>query len=160
MLEVFIFDVDGVIIDSSERLRRATLLSQTFNKPLEAFLFDPELMKLDKPRAVGVRLFKERASTGYVVVVSGRPQYLYSITVNQIKEFTGVKPFKVLLRNRNSRSPSYQVKLEHVRRLISSGYEVIEFHDDDIRAVNAVKEAFPWVRAYHHEGDDRYYLIA
>ncbi len=159
MSEIFIFDVDDVIVDSSERLKKASTLSQIFKKPLEAFLYTPELLSLDRPRALGVRLFKERARRGHVVVVSGRPQRLYNFTLKEIKEFTGVEPFKILLRSRNTRSPHYKVKLEHVRRLISSGYEVMEFHDNDMRAINAVKEAFPWIRTYHHIGTDEYYLI-
>ena len=152
MNEAYAFDVDGVLVDNEVRARKAMELSRALGRDFHEVLHYESLLPLDKPRESGIKLYKNRSKKGLVIIVTGRPKKLLKATINQIVEFTGIKPHYVLTRSNNDRRPSYKVKADLIALAIKKGMEVIEFHDDDKEVLREIRSRFPWVRLYLHEG--------
>lgn len=148
----YAFDVDGVLVNNDRRLRLAIELSSVLGGNFHEFFHDENLMNLDGPRLPGIELLKDRASKGCIILITGRPVRLKDITIKQILDFSGVMPDHVLMRRNGDRRPSVTVKLELLEKVISRGVEILEYHDDDADVINAVKEKFPWIKLYLHEG--------
>lgn len=152
---VYVFDIDGVLVDVSDRLRIASEKSKGKGKIFWSTFFSEELFKLDKPRIIGIKLLKEKAKKGDIYIISGRPKRLYDITLNQLKNL-GILHFvkTIILRGNNDLRPSYIYKLEVLNRLISRGINICEVHDDDEKFVREVKISFPNIDIYLHVGNE------
>ena len=148
----YAFDVDGVIVDPSERFRIAKELSKNRKEFWEVF-FSEELCKRDKPRLAGIRAVKERAVKGCIIIITGRPYRLFDITLEQVVEFTGVKPARIYMRRTGDVRPSTSVKLELLERAIREGFNVIEFHDDEEEVLRKIMYAYPDITLYLHYDD-------
>ncbi len=152
MRECYAFDVDGVLVNNDRRLRIAIELSSALGRDFHELLHDENLMNLDEPRLPGIELLKDRASKGCIVIITGRPVRLKDVTIKQILDFSGVMPDHILMRRNNDRRPSVTVKVELLDKVTGRGVEILEYHDDDADILRAVKERFPWIRLYLHEG--------
>ncbi len=154
----YAFDIDGVIVDVTERLRRAHDLSRGNRKLFWDFFFSEELLSLDKPRSVGIKLLIDRARRGRIIIITGRPVRLKEHTLRELLEYTGIKPHAIFMRRNNDLRASRVVKLELLKRAISLGYEVVEYHDDDEEVLRAIVYEFPEIRLFIHE-DNTYRLF-
>ncbi len=158
MLICYAFDVDGVIVDVSERLRIANEMSGGKRNLFWRYFFSEDLIKLDKPRSIGINLVRDRASKGCIVVITGRPKRLRDVTIKEFMEYTGVSPCKVFMRNNRDYRSSAIIKVELISLALNQGFEIIEFHDDSEEVLRAVKEVYPWMKLYLHTpyGYERY----
>ncbi len=154
MSEAYAFDIDGVIVDVSERLRHALTLSEGDRREFWELFFSEELMRLDKPREIGVRLVRDRAARGEVVVITGRPARLKELTVKSFIKLTGVKPAAIFMRGNRDLRPSPKVKAELLGRALGEGFNIIEYHDDSEEVLNEVRARYPWIKLYLHVGGD------
>jgi len=147
---IYVFDIDGVLLDVSERLKIA-LQSNDF----WSVFFSKDLLYLDKPRVKGINMLRERAKKGLVAIITGRPEYLRKITIQQLKEL-GVYNliWRIYMRKRGDFRKAKIVKAEAIEQLIVEGYEVIEVHDDDIEVLNYVGKICPNAGLYLHRDND------
>ncbi len=152
MRDTYAFDVDGVIVDVSERLRRAKELSRNKKEFWELF-FSDELHELDKPRPAGVEAVRDRARRGYVIIVTGRPQKLFKVTLKQVVEFTGVKPAYIYMRRTGDMRPSATIKLELLERAMNEGFNIVEYHDDEEEVLKNIMNTYPNITLYLHYND-------
>lgn len=149
MHNAYAYDVDGVIVDVSERLRRAKELSRNKKEFWELF-FSDELHELDKPRPAGVKAVRDRARRGYIVIITGRPQKLLKVTLKQVVEFTGVKPACIYMRRTGDMRPSATIKLELLERAIKEGFNIVEYHDDEEEVLKNIMSTYPNITLYLH----------
>jgi len=146
----YAFDIDGVVVDVSERLRVAMERAGNDRRLFWRYFFSEELMTLDKPRELGIELVRDRAVRGSIIIITGRPKRLRDVTLHQFTQLTGVRPYRVFMRSDRDYRKSCIVKLELLTKAIKSGLEVTEFHDDDEEVLKKVKSAYPWIKLYLH----------
>jgi len=149
-LIAYAFDIDGVVADVRDRVRVARELSEATGTSFWDLFFSEELIELDRPRDVGVRLVRERSRLGCVVVVTGRPRRLREVSLREFADFTGVKPFRIYMRSDRDFRRSHVVKLELLSRAFRDGLEVRELHDDSEEVLRAVRNSMPEVRLFLH----------
>ncbi len=137
--EAVVFDVDGVLVDSSKRRREAESRAGCMKCPAFWRIFNDPLLaeELDEPRITGVELARRRAEEGYVIVViTGRPRSMRRITLKQLREIK-VKPHILLMRSSGKHEASPKLKARLLENLIySEGIRVAEIHDDDPEALH------------------------
>jgi len=152
--KVYVFDVDGVLLDVSERLRIA--MEHCGGKRNDRFwskFFSKELLSLDSPRSIGIELLKDRASKGLIAIVSGRPRRLENETIKQLVELCRIPRsliWRLELRDDGDRRPAKIVKLERVLNILYEGFEIAEVHDDDVEFLNLVRRYLPKTKLYLH----------
>ncbi|RLG76564.1 MAG: hypothetical protein DRO12_04225 [Thermoprotei archaeon] len=159
MFRVYVFDIDGVILDVRERLRYAKELSRTLNTDFMQVFLSEELLLFDKPRRVGLELLKERMSRGRIALITGRPRRLHQATVEQLRS-VGIdvsKIWRIFMRSNNDRRPAPLVKLDFLDYIESVGGCIAEVHDNEEDLLKLVKSMFPGAKLYLHE-DDSYRL--
>jgi len=152
-MECYAFDVDGVLLDVSERLRVAEERVRYTGLNFWDVFFDEELLNLDRPRPAGEAVLRERVSHGSIVIITGRPQRIYGITLNQLIKFFNVTPVRIYMRRNGDYRPSYIVKAELIKHAVSDGFEIIEYHDDDEDVLRAVRSVNPDITLYLHVGN-------
>ncbi|MEM4584198.1 MAG: HAD family acid phosphatase [Ignisphaera sp.] len=152
--ECVVFDVDGVLIDNSERLRRSLeevgardiseLNGERRRRFWEIFLSEKYII-LDKPNQLAIELAKKRKSEGYaVVVLTGRPMRLMKKTLEQLDSY-GVPYDAVIFRTENNYTKDHEYKRKVIEEL---GLNVIELHDDSEQVcsacVSSAKNIYIW----------------
>jgi len=160
--DVYVFDVDGVLVDATERLREALRrlgvssastpgeldprLRQRF---WEVFLSE-DLLALDRPRSVGIQLLLDRLGRGVVLVLTGRPYRLYRATLRELQGF-GVPVDRVVvsMRPRGDRRRDVEFKASVLARIP----KVAEVHDDELEVLEAARRLHPEARLFLHRGD-------
>ncbi len=158
-----VFDVDNTLVDSNERFRKS--LEEVAGRPVnslddlnpeerrrfwEVFL-SPKYIELDKPLEKGISEIRDRAEKGYyIVILTGRPERLRIHTEMQLRKF-GVPFHKLIMRSDNDYRQDYEYKVEKLGMLQNDGHEVVEFHEDLDRTVEAVRKTYPWIRVCHHK---------
>jgi len=151
MQECYAFDIDGVIADVSDRLRVALRVSGSKSEKFWEIFFDPNLIiRLDKPRDIGVKLVRERARRGCIIVITGRPMRLRDISLQEFLRFTGVRPRAIFMRRDGDYRPSSIVKTYLVGLAMRYGFEILEFHDDDEEVLRSLRDKYPEITLIHH----------
>jgi len=147
---VYVFDIDGVLLDVSERLKLA-LQSNDFWRTF----FRKDLLHLDKPRAKGIDILRDRAQRGLIAIVTGRPEFLRKATIQQLRDL-GVYDlvWRIYMRKRRDFRKTKIIKAEIVRQLIIEGFEIVEIHDDEIEVLSYVGKICPGAGLYLHRGND------
>jgi len=160
--EVYVFDVDGVLIDAEDRLREALRrvgagaassprdLGPRLRSRFWRVFLSEELLAYDRPREVGIRLLLDRLQRGRVIVLTGRPSRLRRATLAEL-ERAGVPIEKVELVMRPPRDVrrDYVFKADVLRQLAG----VAEVHDDEVEVLRAAGRIHPRARLYLHRGD-------
>ncbi len=150
---VFVFDIDGVLLDVRERARRAEELSKGDRELFWRYFFSEDLLELDKPRREGIELLLDRAKKGLIAIVTGRPRKLYRATMKQLTEVCGIPReviWRIEMRDDRDRRKSYLTKLEKILNILYEGYSVEEVHDDDEELLRAVRRYIPSAKLYLH----------
>jgi len=164
--EVYVFDVDGVLVDASERLREALhrigvmdiVHPRSLNPRLRArfwrVFLSEELLAYDRPRRVGINMLLDRLNRGVVLILTGRPYRLRRATLRELEE-AGIPVRRALLimRPRGDRRRDYEFKSSVLRRIP----RVVEVHDDELEVLERVRRIHPSARLYLHFKD--YYTI-
>ena len=153
------FDVDGVLLDVSERFRIAKeLVESGRERDFWRVFFSEELLLLDKPRITSVELINSTVGRYGLIIITGRPANLYRITLEQIIQNFKLRPTKIFMRRVNDYRPSTIVKLELIEKTLNEGYELVEYHDDDLEVLKTIKRLYPGITLYFHQGDSYYIL--
>ena len=149
---IYAFDVDGVIVDISERLKMARELSRGNRELFWRYFFSEELLVLDRPRDIGIKLVVDRSRKGSVIIITGRPSRLRKYTLEEVLRYTGIEPKAIFMRGNCDYRPSPIVKVELIRRALSLGYDIVEYHDDSEEVLSHIRMEFPEIKLYLHEG--------
>ncbi len=148
------FDVDGVIVDVSQRLATARELAEYYGHDFWEVFFSDELLALDKPRPVGIELVKRAHAEGFhVIIITGRPSRLRGFTLEQVINYTGITPSAIYMRRNRDRRPAEVVKVELLGEALRDGFEVVEYHDDSEAVLREIRVKYPWVTLFLHIGD-------
>ncbi|NPA23815.1 MAG: hypothetical protein GXO23_05940 [Crenarchaeota archaeon] len=151
-----IVDVDGTLIDSSERFRNATRSGRIdWSRAL-----DPELVEaLDKPMpdAIVRKIVEKcREMCDIVIVLTGRPRRLEKITRKQLREI-GFRYDMLVMRSDNDFTDEVGFKLRKLREL-SKHYDIVAIFDDNLRFLIAARAVVPTARLFHVTKDHVYEL--
>lgn len=153
--KIAVFDIDGVIVDVSERLKAsleevgASGVSSTEALPAElrrrfwSVFLSAKYMHLDKPRRVGIELLNRAREEGnFIVLVSGRRESMLKDTIKQLRDF-GVEWDVLVHRAENYYAKDHEFKKDFVKEYLG-GY-VSELHDDmdSVCLVFAAGVSFP-----------------
>ncbi len=161
--DVYVFDVDGVLVDASERLKAAlrSVGLEGYERPediepglRQAFwkvFLSPELLELDKPRETGIKLLLDRLGKGVVLILTGRPYRLFKSTVAQLKSM-GVPMERTILvmRPNSERRRDVDFKASVLARI----QKLVEIHDDDLKVLEAARRLHPQARLFLHFDDN------
>jgi len=154
-----VFDIDGVLVDASRRLREAKRMSCGNKERFWKLFLSEELLSLDEPREIGIRLLLDRLKRGKVVLLTGRPESLRSATISQLETY-GVPMRRVtalLMRQASDRRKEWTVKPELLREYASlHRLSVVEIHDDEPRTLDALHRIYPQARLVLHKGKKYY----
>jgi len=149
VVRAFAFDMDGVIVDSRERFKEALKLSLALGIDFWEAFFSEEAARLTKPREVGIKLARERAREGAVVLVSCRPARTRRQTIEEFRAYVGFKPAATYLR-RGGGGGRPAVKAALLGEALRRGFDIVEYHDDEEEVLKVISSEYPWIRLYLH----------
>jgi len=160
--KVALYDIDMTLIDARRRFMSAMeeigyppttpynrLPRSARMRFWEAFLSE-KYLKYDRPVEEVVNELREkyRMDMG-IVLVTGRPARLERATRRQLKAF-GIPYHAMLMRPQGNFEPDHKLKLRMVTTLLELGLDIVEYHEDNVRAARAVSSRFPWIKVYLH----------
>jgi len=143
--EVVVFDLDGVIVDSSERYRlslaevdpnaksHVDLPKDKRNQFWRVFLSD-KYMHLDRPVPAAIELLNKRGKRFPVVIITGRTDNMLGATLKQLKDF-GIEYELLVMRKEGVYVKDYEFKKSVVESL---GLQIAEVHDDSADVIEAL----------------------
>ncbi|RLE64445.1 MAG: hypothetical protein DRJ38_05490 [Thermoprotei archaeon] len=160
--KVFVFDIDGVLIDVGEKVK-AVLKELKLNENLDPRKLDvvnrqkfwrlflsEKYARYDKPRIIGIELLKDRLNKGKVVIVTGRPETLKQLTLEELLKWNiPIHKLTFIFRRKRDRRRDVDFKIEAIANLGN----VVEVHDDAEEFLKKVKEIFPKIKLYLHFDD-------
>jgi hypothetical protein len=132
-MKTVIFDLDGTLALIDERRNRA---SKPRGKMDFSILFDPELIKLDKPNVPVIETFKLFKEAGYnMVIFSGRGKETEEATHAWLSDY-GVTADLVMMREIRDYRPDDVLKLKWLNKLFPDRSEVFAIFDDRNKVVD------------------------
>jgi len=133
-----VFDLDGTLIDSSERFRRCELESRGNRYRFWECFQSPKYMDFDRPRYGIVKLLLDYRARGYrIIIVTGRCRETQELkTLEQLREW-GIEFDEIYFRSRNDYRKDYVFKSEIIRE-IGSRCIIEAIYDDSIDVVNTL----------------------
>ncbi|NPA96328.1 MAG: phosphatase [Crenarchaeota archaeon] len=152
-MKTAVVDIDGVLVDCSERLRRC--LEESGGRKNEGFwncFLSPRYMHLDRPVPQAIELVRQLKRAGYrIVIVTGRrSDTQFEATTAQLQRF-GVPFDEIYMRRPNDRRKDAEYKAEIVLRLIKKGYEVKLVIDDSEAVCRKLSEILPRAKIMRFE---------
>ena len=164
---MIIFDIEGVLIDNSERFKTALArIDRSAKKPEELdarsrtvfwkIFLNPDLSrKLDRINKAGVEYLIEKLRQGKnIILLSGAPKEIVLIHLEKIRQYLhqrGIKEnfSRVIWRGRNDKRKAEEFKLDMIRKLrLFFNEEIEEIHDDNPFVIETLKKfarkAFLW----------------
>jgi len=135
-----VFDIDGVLIDCSERLKRCEEEAGGNKRLFWNCFLSPRYMHLDKPIDFGFEVLRDRIAKGLnIVIVTGRTDNMTQKTVEQLKSI-GVEGIPIVFRKTGNFAKDYVFKTSAAKSL---GLEVLEVHDDSIDVLKSFSVLYP-----------------
>jgi len=143
--EVVVFDLDGVLIDSSERYRLALaevdsnakshvdLPKDKRNQFWRVFLSE-KYMHLDKPVPEAIEMLNKRRERFPIVIITGRTDNMLSKTLDQLRRF-GIEFDVLVMRRVGVYQKDYEFKERVVKEL---GLSIAELHDDSTDIIDVL----------------------
>jgi len=142
---VVVFDIDGVLIDCSERLLKCEEEAGNNKRIFWSRFLSPRYMHLDKPIDFGFEVLRGRIAKGYnIVIITGRTDNMASETVEQLKSM-GIEGIPIVFRKTGNFAKDYIFKASAAKSL---GLEVLEVHDDSIEVLKSFAELYPGAKLY------------
>jgi len=160
--EIVIFDLDGVLVDNTERLRESlsevaekySIQIENINECIKnmrkygldsviqssrarrefwnTFLSE-KYIHLDKPREVGIELLNEAVGEGkYVIILSGRTDNLLEATRRQLRDFN-IHYDMLVMRKLGVFAKDHEFKLNFINNVLDG--KVYKIHDDSPRVI-------------------------
>jgi len=142
---VVVYDIDGVLVDPSERMEAARRAGDFWR----AFL-DPGLLRLDKPYPGMVERANRDAAAGRrVILLTGRPERLRHATLDELRRFgLNVDSVELVMRRDRDRRPARIVKPELLEHYLGPGVEPDEVYEDELGVALELRRRFPRARIY------------
>ncbi len=152
-MRVVIFDLEGVLIDNTKRLRYA--LSKVGAKDIselsyprksffwKVFLNRDLAYRLDEVNNTGLKVLAEKSRDYQIVIISGSPCDIVRDHIEKIKKRAKelgleIRIDKIFCRKgTKEKAPDFK---ERIIRGIMLWGEIIEVHDDDERVIERVKK--------------------
>lgn len=160
--EVVIFDIDNTLIDVSERYRKSLeeaeldpyipVHKQSYErrKKFWDIFLSEKYIDDDKPDKENINLLETKYAEGYgIILLTGRPIKMIDITEKQLKRF-GIPYDLLIMRPPNNKEPDKTLKPRIISKLLDSGLEVIEYHEDDPATLLSIKNKFRDIKLYPH----------
>jgi len=156
---VAVFDLDGVIFDSSERFRKALeeagVSEEEFrrdqgkrSKVWDIFLSE-KYMDLDRLNKAVLNEIRRALKHGLgIVILSGRPERMISKTLEMLKK-NGIDFDLAVFRAEGNYARDREFKVEALKKL---GLRVEEIHDDVEEIITAIQEIYPNTKGYLWRG--------
>jgi len=140
-----VFDIDGVLVDSSERFKKAMeemgvkdpreLAGEKRRRFWEVFLSE-KYLHLDTPNEEYIEKLKEYKAQGYrVVILTGRPERLRGATEEQLRAF-GIEYDEIVFRPEGDYSKDHEFKARELAKLMQR-YAIEAVYDDSEAVVEA-----------------------
>lgn len=156
---ITVFDLDGVLVDPSERLRRALEMAG-LQPPVDDLpddegirtrffkeLFSPETLKLDKPIEEALKMLEYRMEDGsYLAVVSGRPESLIEASA-KVLDNLGIGWHMLIHRARGNNKLEGLLKAHAFKTLLPRARE---YHDDRLENLVLADSASLIARLFRH----------
>lgn len=131
-----IFDLDGTLADIQERKDRATKKDGSIDWDI---LFDPKLIKTDKPIPSVIETYKVLSNAGYkMIIMTGRDGRTKRETQKWLAE-NGIIPDYLIMRNEGDTTPDNELKDNWIEDLFDSGVspdEILCVYEDRDRVVD------------------------
>lgn len=146
-VNVCVIDVDGTVIDSSKRFE----IAKKGNKIDWKIALSETLVKtLDKPMPKElidkiISICKENECSK-IIFVTGRPETLREITINQIRKI-GFKKFELIMRKKGDYRSEIEYKLDILDKLLKS-CNVKVWIDDNEEVLKNLKIRFQLLKTY------------
>lgn len=159
MVRAAVFDLDGVVFDVSERLRRcfeeagcpdcrssAELPREARRRFWQCFL-SPRYMHLDRVNEEVVEHMRRLRAEGVrIIIVTGRRRDTQGdATIEQLRRH-GVPFDEIYFREPGDYRRDAEYKADVLRQLLEKGYEIVEVWDDSEAVVEAAKRVVPGAR--------------
>jgi len=148
-----VFDLEGVLIDNSRRLRYALGIVgarsvEELSYPRKSrfwkiFLDENLARRMDTVNIRGLMILADRSLAYKIVVVSGAPERIVKEHLKKIKEEAerrgiSIRIDRVFFRRRTrEKAPDFK---ERILKLLMTKDEIVEVHDDDERVLQRVKK--------------------
>jgi len=144
--EVVVFDLDGVIVDSSERYRLSLAevdpnakshvdLPKDKRSQFWRVFLSEKYMDYDKPVPEAIEMLRRCREKGYpIVIVTGRTSNMLDKTLEQLKSF-GIEYDVLVMRHLGVYVKDHEFK-EHVVK--SMNLQIAEVHDDSVAVIDAL----------------------
>ncbi|RLF01150.1 MAG: hypothetical protein DRJ63_00160 [Thermoprotei archaeon] len=158
---IYVFDVDGVLVDVSEKIsvvmkklkldaRDPEDLDPKIRSRFWRLFLSEDYIIYDKPREIGIDLLLDRLKKGRVVVVTGRPASLRRATILELKSFgLPVSQISFFFRRKGDFRKDYEYKCDVIKSLVN----VIEVHDDSVEVLEALSRILKNTKLYLHFDD-------
>ncbi|RLG77872.1 MAG: hypothetical protein DRO10_03680 [Thermoprotei archaeon] len=149
----YIFDVDGVIIDVSEKVQVAKELAKAKGINWKTLFHSKELLSLDRPRKLGLEIVKDRLRKGVVIFITGRPAHLREETIEELRRLIGIEKPLLITVPRIEGASLISRKLLAFRKAAEMCQKVVEYHDDNVNVLRVVRVEYPTINLFLHEND-------
>ena len=150
---IVIFDLEGVLIDNSKRLRYALNrvgarsidnLSYPLKSKFWKIFLDRQLAyRMDKVNKGGIKLLLDKAKKYEIVIISGSPCNIAMDHIEKIKQAIIERgenvDFKHIYCRRRTREKAPDFK-ERIIKMLMEEDQIIEIHDDDERVLERAKK--------------------
>jgi len=157
--EVIIFDLDGVLIDNSERYRLSLAevdpdvkshdeLPRNKRNQFWRIFLSEKYMDLDKPIPRVIEVLKKRRERFPIVIITGRTSNMLRKTLEQLKTF-GIEYDALIMRQEGIYLKDHDFKEQVIKSL---NLHVVEVHDDSVDVIEtlheyAIRGSFYWYKA-------------
>jgi len=140
-----VFDIDGVLIDCGERLRRCEEEAGNNKRLFWSCFLSPRHMHLDKPIDFGFEVLRDRIAKGLnIVIITGRTDNMAFETLEHLKSL-GVEGIPIVFRKAGNFAKDYIYKTSVAKKL---GLEVLEVHDDSLDVLKSFSELYPAAKLF------------
>jgi len=138
-----VFDLDGVLVDSSERYRLCESEAAGDRRRFWDCFLSEKYMDLDRPRPEYVEALKRYAAQGYrIIIVTGRVRETQEAkTLRQLRDW-GVEFHEIYFRSRGDYRKDFEFKSEIVKKL-SQRYRIEAVFEDSKPVVEALRRLLP-----------------
>jgi len=138
-----VFDLDGVLVDSSERYRLCESESGGDRGRFWECFLSERYMDLDRPRPEYVETLRRYAAQGYrIIIITGRVRETQEAkTLRQLSEW-GITFHEIYFRSRGDYRKDYEFKSEIVREL-SQRYRIVAVFEDSKPVAEALRKLLP-----------------
>jgi len=137
-VEAVVFDLDGTLIDNSERLERCKAETSSESEFWQCFL-SCKYTNLDKPIQNMIWLAQEYAAQNFrIIILTGRPWTMEMCTLKQLEKFS-IPATGIYYRPDKDYRKAAQFKVEAIKQMLDY-YDIKAVYDDEEEVRKAIQE--------------------